>query len=61
MNEEFLFKGAQLIVPSFTKGKSQLSAKEVEESRFMSRARIPVERAMMPLFLLQLWLYNLWA
>lgn len=44
MNEEVLFKGAKLVVPSFTKGKSQLSAKEVEESRFMSRARIHVER-----------------
>jgi hypothetical protein len=44
MNEEVLLKGAQVVVPSVTKGKSQLSAKEVEESRFMSRARSHVER-----------------
>ena len=44
MDEEFAFVGAKLVVPAFTKGKSQLSAQEVEESRFMSRARVHVER-----------------
>ena len=31
-------------MPAFTKGKKQLSSREVEESRFLSRARIHVER-----------------
>ena len=44
MRDEFAMKGARLIVPSFTKGKKQLSPQEVEESRQMSRARIHVER-----------------
>lgn len=44
MTEDFAMKGAKLIVPSFTKGKRQLSPCEVEESRQMSRARIHVER-----------------
>lgn len=35
---------AELIIPAFTKGKSQLSAKEVETSRVMSAIRIHVER-----------------
>ena len=39
MDEEFAFVGAKLVVPAFTKGKSQLSAQEVEESRFMSRGQ----------------------
>lgn len=44
MVEDFALRGAKLIMPAFTKGKRQLSAKEVEESRLMSRARIHVER-----------------
>ncbi|KAL3880033.1 hypothetical protein ACJMK2_032305 [Sinanodonta woodiana] len=44
MEEEFSFRGAKLMIPAFTKRRKQLSAKEVEESRFMSRARIHVER-----------------
>nr|XP_011438898.2 uncharacterized protein LOC105336336 [Crassostrea gigas] len=39
MTEDFALKGAQLIVPAYTKGKSQLP-KDVEKSRTMSRARI---------------------
>ena len=35
---------AELVIPSFTKGKSQLSAKEVETSREKSTIRIHVER-----------------
>ena len=37
-------RGAVLKIPSFTKGKKQLSAKEVDESRLLSRVRIHVER-----------------
>jgi hypothetical protein len=35
---------AELIIPSFTKGKKQLSAKEVETSRKISSVRIHIER-----------------
>ena len=34
----------ELTLPPFTKGKSQLSHREVEESRSLSRIRIHVER-----------------
>jgi hypothetical protein len=34
---------AELIIPSFTKGKKQLSAKEVETSRKISSVRIHIE------------------
>ncbi|XP_046557795.1 uncharacterized protein LOC124266998 [Haliotis rubra] len=37
--------GAQLAIPAFTRGKSQLSPKEIEIGRRLSRARIHVERA----------------
>ena len=36
--------GARLEIPSFTKGKTQLSKAEVEKSRRLSRVRIHVER-----------------
>jgi hypothetical protein len=36
--------GASLIIPSFTKGKTQLSLKEVEQSKQISKVRIHVER-----------------
>ncbi len=36
--------GVQLIIPSFTKGKKQLSAKEVETTRQIASIRIHVER-----------------
>ena len=36
--------GAELIIPAFTKGKKQLSAKDVETSRKISSVRIHVER-----------------
>ena len=35
---------AEAVLPTFTKGKSQLSAKEVLESRELARVRIHVER-----------------
>lgn len=44
MAEDFALKGAQLIVPAYTKGKSQLPKKDFEKSRLMSRARIHIER-----------------
>ena len=36
--------GAQLIIPSFTKGKKQLSAQDVEISRKIASVRIHIER-----------------
>ena len=33
--------GARLQIPSFTKGKSQLSANEVEKTRVIANVRIP--------------------
>ena len=36
--------GVELIIPSFTKGKSQLSAKEVETTRKIASIRIHIER-----------------
>ena len=43
--EELGVKGVSLAMPAFTKGKKQLSRKEVEKSRQLSRFRIHVERA----------------
>ncbi|KAK2165716.1 hypothetical protein LSH36_46g07088 [Paralvinella palmiformis] len=37
--------GAQLTIPTFTRGKSQLSPKEIETGRRLSRLRIHLERA----------------
>jgi len=37
-------KGAFLKIPKFTRGKRQLSAKEVDESRQLAHVRIHVER-----------------
>lgn len=37
--------GATLAIPPFTKGKPQLSCREVETARELSRVRIHVERA----------------
>ena len=36
--------GAKLEIPSFTKGKKQLSQREVEQSAQLSRVRVHVER-----------------
>ena len=36
--------GAHLVIPSSTRGKSQLSQMEVEQSRRLARVRIHVER-----------------
>ena len=36
--------GAKLIIPSFTRGKKQLSLEDVERSKQLSQVRIHVER-----------------
>ncbi|CAC5406744.1 unnamed protein product [Mytilus coruscus] len=43
--EELASRHASLVIPAFTKGKSQLSAKEVEQTRKIAHVRIHVERA----------------
>ena len=43
--EELGVRGIKLVTPAFTKGKKQLSRKDVEKSRQLSRFRIHVERA----------------
>lgn len=35
---------AELIIPTFTRGRQQLEAKDVEKSRNMSRVRVHIER-----------------
>ena len=45
ITDELALHGASLAIPSFTKGKDQLSQAEVETSRQLSRIRIYVERA----------------
>lgn len=44
IRDELAAYGATLRIPSFTKGKSQLSASEVDSSRQLSHVRIHVER-----------------
>ena len=46
IRDELASRGAELLIPAFLKGKHQLSAREVETSRTMSRVRIHVERMM---------------
>ncbi|CAM4362248.1 unnamed protein product [Leuciscus chuanchicus] len=45
IREELLCRGASLVIPAFTKGKNQLSHKEVIDSRKTANVRIHVERA----------------
>ena len=42
--DDIALRGAKLVIPSFTKGKTQLSQKEVETSKQLSQVRIHVER-----------------
>ena len=42
--EDFAVRGATLVIPSFTKGRKQLPAKDLEESRCLASVRIEVER-----------------
>ena len=44
IRDELAAYGATLRIPSFTKGKTQLSAQDVDTSRQLSRVRIHVER-----------------
>ena len=45
MVEEFAAgSSSELLIPAFTKGKTQLSAKEVETSRKIASVRIHIER-----------------
>ena len=46
IRDELASRGTELLIPAFLKGKHQLSAREVETSRRMSRVRIHVERMM---------------
>ena len=43
VGDEVAFVGATLAIPPFTKGKLQLSQREVETARTLSRVRIDVE------------------
>ena len=43
--DDLALHGASLAIPPYTKGKLQLSQREVETSRALSRVRIHVERA----------------
>ena len=43
--EDLGLRGTTLAIPAFTKGKLQLSQREVETSRTISNVRIHVERA----------------
>lgn len=42
IREELLCRGASLVIPSFTKGKNQLSRTEVIQSRKIANVRIHV-------------------
>ena len=44
MDDDFAIRGVKLVVPAFTKGKTQLSKKEVEKGKQIARVRIHVER-----------------
>ena len=45
ITDDIALRGAKLVIPSFfTKGKTQLSQKEVETSKQLSQVRIHVER-----------------
>lgn len=44
VGEDPALSGAKLLIPAYTKGKTQLSASEVEKTRQLARVRILVER-----------------
>ena len=44
IKESIAVQGAKLHIPAFTKGKAQLSAEEVHETREIANVRIHVER-----------------
>ena len=45
IHEDLCSKGAKLIIPAFTRGKSQLTPKEIVHTRRVANVRIHVERA----------------
>uniref|UniRef100_UPI00358FB443 uncharacterized protein n=1 Tax=Myxine glutinosa TaxID=7769 RepID=UPI00358FB443 len=54
IEEELAIRGARVAIPSFTRGKRQLTMKEVEMSRRLARVRIHIERMMERLKFLKL-------
>ena len=44
IDDDIAFYGGKLVIPSFTKGKKQLSQQEVKTSQKIARVRIHVER-----------------
>lgn len=44
VGDDLAMCGAELLIPAFTRGKKQLSAREVEFTRRLARVRIHVER-----------------
>lgn len=44
IGDDLAMCGARLRIPAFTKGKEQLSTKEVETTRWLARVRIHIER-----------------
>ncbi|XP_041917175.1 uncharacterized protein LOC121681481 [Alosa sapidissima] len=44
LKDTFALYGAKLVIPIFTKGKTQLSSEDIEKSRNISKVRIHVER-----------------
>ena len=44
IGDELAVQGVKLVIPAFTRGKSQLSKEDVEETRKIARRRIHVER-----------------
>ena len=52
VGEEVACKGSVLIIPSFTKGKSQSSAKDVDKSRQIANVRIHIERVSLLVWLI---------
>ena len=44
IQDDIAVYGAKLIIPSFTRGKKQLSLEDVERSKQLTQARIHVER-----------------
>ncbi len=45
ISDDLALIGASLAIPPFTRGKAQISQREINSSRALSRVRIHVERA----------------
>jgi len=48
LQEDFALLGASLITPEFTKGRKQLSGREVEESRVKSNVQVHIGKFTIP-------------